>query len=125
MRHGALFNGIGGFQLAAHWMGWENVFHCEIDRFCNQVVKRHFPESICYEDIKQTDFTEWAGRIDIISGGFPCQKFSLNGKGQLDLSLWKEMLRSIREIGPSWIVAENVYGLIVRRGGGGTRSGVL
>jgi len=117
MRHGALFNGIGGFQLAAHWMGWENIFHCEIDKFCNQVVKKHFPESICYEDIKQTDFTKWRGAIDVLTGGFPCQKFSLNGKGSMDLFLWKEMLRAVREIRPGWIVAENVYGLVVRKRG--------
>lgn len=115
MRHGALFNGIGGFQLAAHWMGWENVFHCEIDKFCNQVVKKHFPESICYEDIKKTDFTPWCGAIDILTGGFPCQPFSTAGKRQGtedNRYLWPEMLRAIREIKPRWIVVENVRGLV-------------
>jgi DNA (cytosine-5)-methyltransferase 1 len=115
MRHGSLFNGIGGFQLAAHWMGWENVWHVEIDKFCNKVVKQHFPNSICYEDIKNFDGTEWRGKIDIISGGFPCQPFSQAGKrkGTDDNRyLWPEMLRVIREIQPRFIVGENVSGLI-------------
>jgi DNA (cytosine-5)-methyltransferase 1 len=115
MRHGALFNGIGGFQLAAHWMGWENVWHCEIDPFCNNVVKQHFPQSICYEDIKQFDARQWRGSIDIISGGFPCQPFSQAGKrkGTADNRyLWPEMLRVIREVQPRFVVGENVGGLV-------------
>jgi len=96
-------------------MGWENVFHCEIDKFCNQVVKKHFPESICYEDIKQTDFTAWRGAIDILTGGFPCQPYSRAGKrkGNLDdRHLWPQMLRAIGEVRPRWIVGENVPGLV-------------
>lgn len=115
MRHGALFNGIGGFQLAASWLNWQNVFHCEIDKFCNQVVKQHFPQSICYEDIKQTDFTSWRGAIDIITGGFPCQPYSLAGKRKGDKDdrhLRPEMLRAIGEIRPRWVVGENVPGLV-------------
>jgi DNA (cytosine-5)-methyltransferase 1 len=115
MRHGSLFNGIGGFQLAAHWMGWENVWHCEIDPFCNKVVKQHFPQSICYEDIKQFDAKQWRGSIDIISGGFPCQPFSQAGKrkGTADNRyLWPEMLRVIREVQPRFVVGENVGGLV-------------
>lgn len=115
MTHGALFNGIGGFQLAASWLGWENVWHSEIDKFCNKVVKQHFPNSICYEDIKQFDAREWEGRIDIISGGFPCQPFSVAGqrKGtEDDRYLWPEMLRIIGEVQPRFIVGENVGGLV-------------
>lgn len=120
MRHGALFNGIGGFQLAAYWMGWENVFHCEIDKFCNRVINQHFPQSICYEDIKKTDFTPWRGKIDIVSGGFPCQPYSTAGKrkGKEDARhLWPEKLRAIREIQPGWVLGENVRGLISWNGG--------
>ena len=120
MRHGSLFNGIGGFQLAAHWMGWENIFHCEIDPFCNRVVKKHFPESICYEDIKKTDFSQWHGAIDILTGGFPWQPYSTAGKrlGKDDeRHLWPEMLRAIREIQPRWVVGENVRGLTNWNGG--------
>ena len=57
MRHGSLFSGIGGFDLAAQWMGWTNVFHCEWEDFPRKVLKHHFPKSISYGDIKETDFT--------------------------------------------------------------------
>jgi DNA (cytosine-5)-methyltransferase 1 len=72
MNHASLFSGIGGFDLAAEWMGWTNVFHCEIEWFPRQVLKYHFPKSKSYADIKQTDFTIWRGHIDIVTGGFPC-----------------------------------------------------
>ena len=120
MRHGSLFSGIGGFDLAAEWCGWENVFHCEINPFCQQVLKHYWPNAECYDDIKKTDFTKWRGTIDIISGGFPCQPYSHAGqrKGKDDeRHLWPEMLRAIREIEPSYIVGENVRGLISWNGG--------
>jgi len=115
MRHGSLFSGIGGFDLAAEWMGWENVFNCEINEFCQKILKQHFPNSIGYADITKTDFTEWRGKIDIITGGFPCQPYSQAGKrkGKADdRHLWPEMLRAIREIQSTWIVGENVPGLL-------------
>jgi DNA (cytosine-5)-methyltransferase 1 len=115
MRCGHLFNGIGGFPLAAHWMKWENVMHCEIDPFCNQVMNYHFPNSYQHEDIRTTDFSIWRGKINLITGGFPCQPYSTAGKrkGTADnRHLWPEMLRAIREIQPTWIVPENVRGLI-------------
>jgi len=113
--HGSLFSGIGGFDLAASWLNWENVFQCEIDPFCRAVLKKHFPETLRYEDIKKTDFRTHRGTIDVLSGGFPCQPFSVAGqrKGtEDDRNLWPEMLRAIREIQPSWVVGENVHGLI-------------
>lgn len=64
MKHGSLFSGIGGFDLAAEWMGWENVFHCEWMPFPRQVLKYHFPNSISYEDITKTDFTIHRGQLD-------------------------------------------------------------
>jgi len=70
-KHGSLFSGIGGFDLAAEWMGWENVFHCEWNPFGQKVLKYHFPKSISYHDIKTTDFTIHRGSIDILTGGFP------------------------------------------------------
>ncbi len=115
LRHGSLFSGIGGFDLAASWMGWENVFQCEIDPFCQKVLKYHFPDAIQYEDIKQTDFTIWRGKIDVLTGGFPCQPFSRAGKRkgtEDDRHLWPEMLRVIREIQPRWVVGENVFGIV-------------
>lgn len=120
LKHASLFSGIGGFDLAAAWMGWENVFHCEINKYCQQILKQHFPKSILYDDIKKTDFKEWNGKIDIISGGFPCQPYSNAGKRkgkEDDRHLWPEMLRAIREIQPTWIVGENVAGLLNWNGG--------
>jgi DNA (cytosine-5)-methyltransferase 1 len=115
MTHGSLFSGIGGFDLAAEWMGWENIFHCEIGEFPRKILKHHFPNSICYEDIKKTDFTKHRGEIDIISGGFPCQPYSNAGKRrgkEDDRHLWPEMCRVIREIQPRFVVGENVAGLL-------------
>ena len=115
MKHGSLFSGIGGFDLAAEWMGWENIFHCEIAEFPRQILKYHFPNSICYEDIKKTDFRKHRGEVDIISGGFPCQPYSNAGKRrgkEDDRHLWPEMLRVIQEVQPRFIVGENVAGLL-------------
>jgi DNA (cytosine-5)-methyltransferase 1 len=120
MTHGSLFSGIGGFDLAAEWAGWENIFHCEWNKFGQQVLKYHFPNSISYENIKETDFTIHKGRIDILSGGFPCQPYSSAGKrlGKEDeRHLWPEMLRAIKEIQPRWVVGENVRGLTNWNGG--------
>jgi DNA (cytosine-5)-methyltransferase 1 len=120
MRHGSLFSGIGGFDLAAEWCGWENVFHCEWNTFGQKVLKHHFPKSISYNDITKTNFSIHKGNIDILSGGFPCQPYSSAGKrlGKEDeRHLWPEMLRAIREIQPSWVVGENVRGLTNWNGG--------
>jgi DNA (cytosine-5)-methyltransferase 1 len=120
LTHGSLFSGIGGFDLAATWMGWENIFHCEWNTFGQRVLKHHFPKSISYNDITKTDFTIHRGKIDILTGGFPCQPYSLAGKrkGKDDeRHLWPEMLRAIREIQPRWVVGENVFGLINWDGG--------
>ena len=115
MKHAAFFNGIGGFQIAAAMMGWENVMSCEIDPFFNKVTKYHFPNCIQHGDIRTTDFTIYRGQIGILSGGFPCQGFSLAGKRlgtDDDRYLWPEMLRAIREIKPPVIVGENVTGIL-------------
>ena len=115
MTHASLFSGIGGFDLAAEWAGWTNVFNCEIDPFCRKVLKYHFPKAAQYEDIRTTDFTVWRDRIDVLTGGFPCQPFSVAGnrKGTGDdRYLWPEMLGAVREIRPRWIVGENVPGIV-------------
>jgi DNA (cytosine-5)-methyltransferase 1 len=120
MKHGSLFSGIVGFDMAAGWMGWTNVFHCEINPFGRKVLNYYWPESISYEDITKTDFTIHRGQIDILTGGFPCQPFSMAGKRkgtEDDRHLWPEMLRAIREIQPRYIVGENVPGLINWDGG--------
>jgi DNA (cytosine-5)-methyltransferase 1 len=120
MKHGSLFSGIGGFDLAAEWIGWENVFHCEWNEFCQRVLHYYWRKSIQYNDITKTDFTIHRGRIDVLTGGFPCQPYSAAGKrlGKDDeRHLWPHMLRAIREIQPRWVVGENVRGLVNWNGG--------
>lgn len=115
MNHISLFSGIGGFDLAAEWMGWNNVAHCEWNPFCQRVLKYHFPKSIQHHDITKTDFSVYRGTTDIVTGGFPCQPYSVAGKqkGTADeRHLWPEMLRAIREIQPTHVVGENVPGLV-------------
>jgi DNA (cytosine-5)-methyltransferase 1 len=115
MTHGSLFSGIGGFELAARWCGFTNVFSCEIEPFNRRVLHHHFPESELHDDIKEMDATQYHGRVDIISGGFPCQPYSVAGKrlGKEDeRHLWPEMLRIIREVAPTYVVGENVRGLV-------------
>lgn len=120
MKHASLFTGIGGFDLAAQWMGWENVFQVEIDKFCQKVLEKNFPNVKRYGDIKEFDGTEYSGQLDVLTGGFPCQPFSVAGKrkgAEDDRFLWHEMLRAIREVQPTWIIAENVGGLLTQGNG--------
>lgn len=115
MTHASLFSGIGGFDYAAALLGWINIFDCEIDAFCRKVLEYHFHNSVHYGDITKQIFKEWRGKIDVLSGGFPCQPFSLAGhrKGADDNRyLWPQMLRVIREIRPTWVVGENVAGIL-------------
>jgi len=120
MNHASLFSGIGGFDLAAERMGWENMFHCEWNPFGKKVLNYYWPKAISYDDITKTDFTIHRGKIDILTGGFPCQPYSTAGKRlgkEDDRHLWPEMLRAIREIKPKFIVGENVSGLLSWNGG--------
>jgi len=120
MNHASLFSGIGGPDLAAEWIGWENIFHCEWNEFGKQILKYYWPNAISYDDITKTDFTIHRGAIDILTGGFPCQPYSVAGKqkGKEDeRHLWPEMLRAVREIAPSYVVGENVGGLVSWNGG--------
>lgn len=115
LTHGSLFSGIGGFDLAAEWMGWENIFHCEWNPFGQRVLKHYWPNAISYHDITKTDFTIHRGNIDILTGGFPCQPYSSAGKRkgkEDDRHLWPEMLRAVGEIRPTYVVGENVFGLV-------------
>ena len=114
MNHASLFSGIGGAEVAASMMGWQNLFHCEIQEFPRKVLDYWFPNSESYEDITKTDFTKWHGKVDVLTGGFPCQPFSLAGrrKGADDNRyLWPQMLRAIRQIHLTWVVGENVAGI--------------
>ena len=114
MTHASLFSGIGGAEIAAVWMGWQNLFHCEIEEFPRRVLDYWFPNAESYEDIRKTNFKKWGGKVDVLTGGFPCQPFSVAGRreGEKDNRyLWQEMYRAIQEINPTWIVGENVAGI--------------
>lgn len=115
MKHGSLFSGGGGFDLAAERMGWENVFHCEKDTFCQTILKHYWPKAETFTDIKEFNAEKYKGKIDIITGGFPCQPFSAAGKRKGtsdDRYLWPAMYHIIRTVKPRWVVCENVYGLV-------------
>lgn len=118
MKHLDLFSGIGGFSYAADQV-WENVEHtfCDIDKFCNKVIRKHWPEAKIYEDIRTITTEEY---FDLLTGGFPCQPFSVSGRKlgtEDDRYLWPEMLRVIRLTSPQWIIGENVGGLVTWNNG--------
>ena len=115
MTHASVFSGIGGPEVAAVMLGWENLFHCEINPFGRTVLDYWFPNSKSYEDITTTDFSEWRGRVNVLTGGFPCQPFSYAGQrrgAQDDRYLWPSMFRCIDQVQPDWVVAENVAGIL-------------
>jgi len=132
MLHISEFSGIGGFELAAQWMGWKNIVSCEINEFGNKVLEYYWPNAYHHKDIHtltydtiNTELTRrfgegWRNEPIVLTGGFPCQPFSMAGKRkgtEDDRHLWPEMLRTIREIAPEWVVGENVFGLINWDGG--------
>lgn len=120
MRFAELFAGIGGFGLAADWMGWEHVFFCEYEQHLLDFLKTKWPGAKSIGDIRHADFNEFFGKIDVLTGGFPCQPVSDAGlrKGEADSRwLWPEMLRAIGEIRPTWIVGENVAGILTHNRG--------
>lgn len=114
LRHIGLFEGIGGFSLAGHWAGWQTIAWCEWAAFPQKVLKHHFPNADQITDITNADFTIYRGKCDVLTGGFPCQPFSLAGsrKGADDHRyLWPHMLRAVQECRPTWVVGENVAGI--------------
>lgn len=114
LTHGSLFSGIGGFDLAAEWAGFQNIFHADNNDFCRQALEHQFPNSDSYADITTTDFSKYRERITVLTGGFPCQPFSLAGKRKGaadDRYLWPAMLDIIRQVRPTWIIGENVIGI--------------
>lgn len=132
MLHISLFSGIGGFDLASEWMGWQNIVSCEINPFSRKVLQHYWPNSYHHDDIHTLTYekinqeltkkygSNWRTNDIILTGGFPCQPYSVAGKrlGKEDeRHLWPHMLRAIREIQPTWIVGENVRGLINWNGG--------
>lgn len=112
--HASLWSGIGGFDLAASWLGWENLFHCENNAFCQKVLAYHFPGSELFPDIHTANFEKYANRINVLSAGFPCQPVSTAGKreGTLDDRWgWPSTRRAYRQVRPDVLVLENVAGL--------------
>jgi DNA (cytosine-5)-methyltransferase 1 len=115
MKHGSLFAGIGGFEKGAKLADIETVYQCEIEPFQTAILAKHYSETLHHADIRTF---EPSGFIDIISGGFPCQDISINGKGQgingLQSSLWSEMFRICRRVRPNYIIIENSPMLTIR-----------
>jgi len=108
-----LFSGIGGFSLGLERTGgFETVAFCEIDPFCQKVLREHWPRMPIYDDVRSLDYD---GSVDLICGGYPCQPFSFAGKRQGaedDRHLWPAMFELIKKHRPSWVIGENVAGHI-------------
>ena len=116
----SLFTGIGGFDLAAETLDWNILFQSEIDDYCIQVLNKRYPNIPKYGNINEIDATKFAGYVDVVAGGFPCQPFSNAGlqQGKEDPRfLWPQMYRVIQECRPNWVIAENVLGLISNANG--------
>ena len=115
LRHLDLFSGIGGFALGLSWAGgFETVAFCDNEPFAQEILKKRWPNVPIYEDVRTINEKE-LGKIDIITGGFPCQPWSLVGarKGaDDDRDLWPEMVAIIENLQPKWVIGENVRGFI-------------
>ena len=127
MIHFSLFSGIGGFELASEWAGWNNYLSCDINEFGNKILSYYWPEAYHHKDIHTLNNqvidnelttrygSQWRSDDIILTGGIPCQPYSAAGKRlgkEDDRHLWPEMLRVIRDVKPTWVVGENVLGLV-------------
>lgn len=116
-----LFAGIGGISLAAEWAGIETKAFCEIEPFAQKVLNKHWPDVPIFDDVRTLNKQALeergvdVGAIELITGGFPCQPYSIAGKQQGkddDRDLWPEMFRIIKEVKPRWVVGENVANFV-------------
>jgi DNA (cytosine-5)-methyltransferase 1 len=120
LKHLDLFSGIGGFSLGLESAGLvETVAFCDFDQYCQQVLNKNFPGVPVYGDVKELNYeklkADGIDQVDIITGGYPCQPFSVAGrkKGEQDpRHVWPEMFRLIKELRPTWVIGENVGGHI-------------
>lgn len=106
-----LFSGIGGFSLGLERAGMKTVAFCEINPFCQKVLKKHWPDVPIYEDIYELYGKDITETVDLVCGGYPCQGKSVAGERRGpadDRWLWPQMFRLVREIRPTWLFAENV-----------------
>ena len=120
LTHVSLFTGIGGADLAAEWAGFDTVLQVERDDYCRRVLERHWPDVPRITDVREVHDDERWRQPTVISGGFPCQPFSAAGKrrgADDDRYLWPELLRIVEELRPTWVVGENVSGLLSIRDG--------
>ena len=120
LRHLDLFSGLGGFSLGLEATGgFETVAFCDIEKFSRKVLKKHWPNVKQYKDIKELTYEQikedTLAPIDIVTGGYPCQPFSIAGsqRGEKDTRhLWPDMFRIVKECKPTWVIGENVSGHI-------------
>lgn len=110
-----LFSGIGGFSLGLERAGFKTVAFCEVDKKCQAVLKKHWPDVLMFDDVSNLKGKDIEETIDVICGGFPCQDISLAGKGAglagKRSGLWSEFHRLIEEIRPKYAIIENVSAL--------------
>lgn len=110
-----LFSGIGGFSLGLERAGpFRTIAFCEQDAFAQRVLKKHWPDTPIFEDVRTID-TDGLGKIDLICGGFPCQPWSTAGEqrgAEDDRDLWPAMVALIEDLRPQWVIGENVRGFV-------------
>ncbi len=110
-----LFSGVGGFSLGFEAAGMQTVAFCEIESYCQTILRERWPGVPIHDDVRKLDGAKYRGTADVVCGGYPCQPFSMAGRragAEDERHLWPEMLRVIRGCRPRWVVAENVAGHI-------------